>query len=135
MDSGKMTEKSRLAMSDAHDLAVLHDHQELRPLHVFAALLDQEDGLLRVMLDKTGVAADLRARHRFPLRIDDDAGDLQALLDDESHLVVSGGSRRRHVRPDVGASPPSIAHGEHVLPALQPRDLETPIRVGHRVPR
>ena len=52
----KFTIKSREALADAQETAEKDRHPEVRPLHVFAALLDQEDGIVVPILRKLGVS-------------------------------------------------------------------------------
>ena len=59
MNMERLTERSREAVSNAHDLAVKFDHQYLMPLHLLAAMLEQEDGLVPALLQKLGVMHDL----------------------------------------------------------------------------
>ncbi|HPQ70068.1 MAG TPA: ATP-dependent chaperone ClpB [bacterium] len=57
----KLTVKSREALGAAESLARSHGHQELQGLHLLAALLAQDGGLVRPILTKIGVAADALA--------------------------------------------------------------------------
>jgi ATP-dependent Clp protease ATP-binding subunit ClpB len=50
----KLTSRFQSALSDAQSLAVGRDHQFMEPAHVFAALLDQQDGSTRPLLVKAG---------------------------------------------------------------------------------
>jgi ATP-dependent Clp protease ATP-binding subunit ClpB len=50
----KLTSRFQTALSDAQSLAVGRDHQFMEPAHVFAALLDQQDGSTRPLLVKAG---------------------------------------------------------------------------------
>jgi ATP-dependent Clp protease ATP-binding subunit ClpB len=50
----KLTSRFQSALSDAQSLAVGRDHQFMEPAHVFAALLDQQDGTTRPLLVKAG---------------------------------------------------------------------------------
>ena len=45
MRMDKLTSKFQLALADAQSLAVGRDHQYIEPLHVMAALLDQEPAI------------------------------------------------------------------------------------------
>ena len=54
----KLTVKSREAIAAAEAVARRADHQEVKPLHVLAALLDQSDGLVKPLLERAGVAID-----------------------------------------------------------------------------
>jgi ATP-dependent Clp protease ATP-binding subunit ClpB len=50
----KLTTRFSTALQDAQSLAVGRDHQAMEPAHVFAALLDQQDGSTRPLLVKAG---------------------------------------------------------------------------------
>jgi ATP-dependent Clp protease ATP-binding subunit ClpB len=50
----KLTSRFQTALADAQSLAVGRDHQFMEPAHVFAALLDQQDGSTRPLLVKAG---------------------------------------------------------------------------------
>ena len=53
----QFTIKMRDALQQAQDLASEAGHQELAPAHVFAALLDQSEGIVRPLLERVGVSA------------------------------------------------------------------------------
>jgi len=55
MRADKMTHKFQQALAEAQSLALGHDHQFIEPLHVMAALLDQEGSTVRQVLQNTGV--------------------------------------------------------------------------------
>ncbi|MBN1306813.1 MAG: AAA family ATPase, partial [Chitinispirillaceae bacterium] len=55
MNMEKMTKKSQEALTAAHAIAVESHHQELLPIHLFAALLQQEGGLVPSLLQRMGV--------------------------------------------------------------------------------
>ncbi len=55
MNMEKLTTKTREALMAAHDLAVSNGNTELRNLHVLAALVRQENGLVPSILEKLGV--------------------------------------------------------------------------------
>ena len=50
----KLTIKSQEALARAQSLAREHQHQSIEPLHVLFALLEQEDGVARPILEKLG---------------------------------------------------------------------------------
>ncbi|MET0983764.1 MAG: Clp protease N-terminal domain-containing protein, partial [Steroidobacteraceae bacterium] len=52
MRTDKLTSKFQLALAEAQSLAVGRDHQYIEPLHLMAALLDQQGGSIRHLLDK-----------------------------------------------------------------------------------
>jgi len=51
----KLTTKFQQALSDAQSLAVGRDNQYIEPVHLMAALLDQQGGTARPLLEKAGV--------------------------------------------------------------------------------
>src|SRR5438034_5678208 len=51
----KLTTKFQQALGDAQSIAVGQDHQFIEPLHLLAALLDQEDGGSASLLSRAGV--------------------------------------------------------------------------------
>src|SRR3989454_11185846 len=51
----KLTTKFQQALGDAQSVAVGQDHQFIEPLHLLAALLDQEDGASASLLSRAGV--------------------------------------------------------------------------------
>lgn len=58
MNLDNFTQKSQQALTDANELAVSHSHQEIRPLHVIAALLKDKDGTTAALLEKMNLRAD-----------------------------------------------------------------------------
>ena len=61
MNFERLTIKSREALSSADGIARQAEHQEVSSLHLLAALLSQEDGLVPVVLEKAGVDPGLMA--------------------------------------------------------------------------
>jgi ATP-dependent Clp protease ATP-binding subunit ClpB len=59
MRMDKLTSKFQQALADAQSLAVGRDHQYIEPLHVMAALLDQQGGSVRHLLDGAGTNVNL----------------------------------------------------------------------------
>ena len=55
MSSNKFTSRFQDALQAAQSLALGRDHQFIDPAHVLLALLDQQGGSVRPLLDKTGV--------------------------------------------------------------------------------
>ena len=55
MRTDKLTSKFQLALADAQSSALGRDHQFIDPLHVMTALIDQQGGSVRPLLDKAGV--------------------------------------------------------------------------------
>jgi ATP-dependent Clp protease ATP-binding subunit ClpB len=54
MRQDKLTTKFQQALADAQSLAVGRDNQYIEPLHLMAALLDQQGGTARPLLEKAG---------------------------------------------------------------------------------
>jgi len=54
MRMDKLTTKFQQALADAQSLAVGRDHQYIEPVHLMAALLDQQGGTARPLLEKAG---------------------------------------------------------------------------------
>ena len=61
MRMDKLTTHFQQALADAQSLAVGRDHQFIEPVHVLAALLEQEGGTVRGLLTKAGVNTNLLA--------------------------------------------------------------------------
>ncbi len=55
MRMDKLTSKFQIALADAQSLAVGRDHNEISPIHVMLALLNQEGGTVRPLLEQSGV--------------------------------------------------------------------------------
>ncbi len=55
MRMDKLTSKFQLALADAQSLALGRDHQFIEPLHVLAAMYQQEGGSIRPLLARVGV--------------------------------------------------------------------------------
>ena len=54
MRMDKLTTKFQTALADAQSLAVGRDNQYIEPVHLMAALLDQQGGTARPLLEKAG---------------------------------------------------------------------------------
>ncbi|MCQ8106425.1 ATP-dependent chaperone ClpB [Methylomonas sp. SURF-2] len=55
MRMDKLTSKFQQALADAQSLALGKDHQFIEPLHVMLALLDQEGGSIKPLLQQVGI--------------------------------------------------------------------------------
>src|ERR1700692_3871093 len=81
MRMDKLTTKFQAALADAQSLAVGRDNQFIEPVHLMAALLDQQGGTARPLLEKAGTnVAKLRselagALERLP-KVEGTAGDV-----------------------------------------------------------
>src|SRR5712672_1644370 len=51
----KLTLKAQEAVQSAQDIAARHDHQQIEPLHLLAALVAQTDGIVPPLLSRLGV--------------------------------------------------------------------------------
>ncbi len=58
MRSDKLTTKFQQALQEAQSLALGHDQQQVEPVHLLQAFLDQEGGIARPLLSKAGVRVD-----------------------------------------------------------------------------
>ena len=91
MRMDKLTTRFQMALSDAQSLAVGRDHQFLEPVHVMAALLDQQGATVRHLLAQAGVNVNgLRSQLGIALdslpRVAGVAGDVQISNDLGRHL-------------------------------------------------
>jgi ATP-dependent Clp protease ATP-binding subunit ClpB len=59
MRQDKLTSTFQLALADAQSLAVGRDHQHIEPVHLLSAMLDQQGGTVRPLLDKAAVNLNL----------------------------------------------------------------------------
>jgi ATP-dependent Clp protease ATP-binding subunit ClpB len=59
MRTDKLTTQYQQALQDAQSLAVGRDHQFIEPVHILAALLEQQGGTVRGLLTKAGVNMNL----------------------------------------------------------------------------
>ena len=105
MRMDKLTSKFQQALADAQSLAIGRDHQYIEPLHVMAALLDQQGGSVRPLLDKAGVNVNLlrsqlgEALERVA-KVEGNAGELLTRVRDRA-LRAAGGHRHLVVVWDV----------------------------------
>jgi ATP-dependent Clp protease ATP-binding subunit ClpB len=78
----KLTSKFQMALADAQSMAVGRDHQFIEPIHVMAALLEQDSSTVRHLFTTTGCNVDLLVSKlheeldRMP-RVEGTAGDVQ----------------------------------------------------------
>ncbi len=81
MRMDKLTTRLQMALADAQSIAVGRDHQYVEPVHVMQALLDQDGGSIRPLLQKADVNAVLlrseigKALDRLP-RVEGTAGEV-----------------------------------------------------------
>lgn len=55
MDVNKTTLRVQQMLNDANLIAVRNNHQQIEVIHMFAALLEQDDGLIPNIFDKMGI--------------------------------------------------------------------------------
>ncbi len=81
MATDKLTAKFQAALAEAQSLAVRLDHQYIEPEHILLALLNQEGGTVRPLLEKTGANASklrselMAALDRMP-KVEGNAGEV-----------------------------------------------------------
>ena len=82
----RFTSKFQLAISDAQSLALGRDHQYIEPVHLMTAMLNQQGGSVRPLLDQANInvnalrSALSQAIERLP-RIEGIGGDVQLSKD------------------------------------------------------
>ena len=88
MRMDKLTSKFQAALADAQSLAIGRDHQFIEPLHLMAALLDQEGGTVRPLFAKAEV----------------DVNRLRSQLDEALDRLpqVEGAAGEVHISNDLG---------------------------------
>ena len=57
MNIEKFTNKSKELLQSAHNIAVEHKHQELRPIHLFAAIAAQKEGIIPSIFESLKVSS------------------------------------------------------------------------------
>jgi len=88
----KLTLKAQEAVQSAQEIAARHDHQQIEPLHLLAALVAQHDGIVPPLLSRLGVrpetlAGEIEAAFgRFPKV----TGVAQQQLSQASNKVLEG---------------------------------------------
>ena len=82
----RLTSKFQIAISDAQSLALGRDHQYIEPVHIMMALLNQDGGTVKHLIEASGVnsnslrSALSQAMERLP-RVDGIGGDVQLAKD------------------------------------------------------
>jgi ATP-dependent Clp protease ATP-binding subunit ClpB len=119
MRMDKLTSRFQQALADAQSLAIGRDHQYIEPLHVMSALLDQQGGSVRPLLDKSGVNVNLlrsqlgEALDRLP-SVEGNAGEVH--LSNELNRVLNLTDKTAQKRGDQ-----YISSELFVLAALEDR--------------
>ena len=60
----KLTVKAQEALQTAQQFAESQGHAQLVPLHLLKALLDEQQGIVRPLLEKVGIRVCAASRHR-----------------------------------------------------------------------
>src|SRR3984885_8239981 len=92
MRMDKLTTKFQQALADAQSLALGRDNQYIEPVHLMAALLDQQGGTARPLLEKAGVQvpklrSDLAAALDRVATVEGSGGDV--LLGNETNRLLN----------------------------------------------
>ncbi|MGB5395842.1 MAG: ATP-dependent chaperone ClpB [Gammaproteobacteria bacterium] len=85
MRADKLTSKFQAALSDAQSLAVGRDHGYIEPVHLMAALLEQDGSTVRHLLSGTGVNVDLLAS-----KLSEELDGMAQIQDHRGDVQVSG---------------------------------------------
>ncbi|MDN4503738.1 ATP-dependent chaperone ClpB [Alteromonadaceae bacterium BrNp21-10] len=107
MRSDKLTSKFQMAISEAQSLALGRDHQYIEPVHLMMAMMNQEGGSIRSLMDKAGVnvnglrSALSEAIERLP-RVDGTGGDVQ--FGKETVVLINLTDKLAQKRKDVYVS-------------------------------
>src|ERR1700741_483005 len=94
MRMDKLTSKFQMALADAQSFAVGRDHQYIEPVHLMQALLEQQGGSVRPLLDKAGANVNqLRTRlgetlDRLP-KVEGNAGEVHISNDTNKLLNLT----------------------------------------------
>ncbi|HEY8490857.1 MAG TPA: ATP-dependent chaperone ClpB [Dehalococcoidia bacterium] len=119
MDVNRLTEKARAALLAAQDLAGERNHQQVEPEHLLLALLDQDGGLVPVLLRHMGTAVEgVRARVTEELdRLPKVYGNTQLYMSQRlSRVLRTADEQAKRLRDEYVST-------EHLLLALaDPRD-------------
>ena len=54
----KMTVKAQEALQSAQEVAARHEHQQMEPVHLLAALVAQPDGVVSPLLARLGIRSE-----------------------------------------------------------------------------
>ena len=88
MRMDKLTSKFQMAIADAQSLAIGRDHQFIEPLHLMAALLNQEGGSIGLLLNQSDINLNI-LRSRVSQKLD-------------QMSQVEGGDGDIHISNDLG---------------------------------
>ncbi len=97
----RFTSKFQIAISDAQSLALGRDHQFIEPVHLMTALLNQQGGSVRSLLDQANInvnalrSALAEAIDRLP-RVEGIGGDVQLGKEEPLRQDCTATQRRLH---------------------------------------
>ena len=99
MRMDKLTTKFQAALADAQSLAVGRDNQFIEPVHLMAALLDQQGGTARPLLEKAGaqvakLRSDLAGALDRIAKVEGNAGEVMSAMISTSCSISRTSSRR-----------------------------------------
>jgi ATP-dependent Clp protease ATP-binding subunit ClpB len=113
MRTDNFTIKTREAIADARDLADDEKHPEIRPMHLLRALLDQEEGIIRPMVEKLGIQMP-----RLESAIDDQLDRLGSVEGGRLDMSNELSDVLRVAQKEADALEDEYVSTEHVLLAL-----------------
>ncbi len=115
----ELTVKSQEAIARAQSIAQANQHQSVAPMHILAALLEQEEGVVSLILSKLGVSAEVLTRtvasslEKLPKVYGQEAG---------QYLSTAAASLLDDASSEAGRLKDEYVSTEHILLALAGAD-------------
>jgi len=115
----ELTVKSQEAIARAQSIAQANQHQSVAPMHILAALLEQEEGVVPLILSKLGVSAEVLTRtvasslEKLPKVYGQEAG---------QYLSTAAASLLDDASSEAGRLKDEYVSTEHILLALAGAD-------------
>ncbi|HQD79283.1 MAG TPA: ATP-dependent chaperone ClpB [Bacillota bacterium] len=115
----ELTVKSQEAIARAQSIAQTNQHQSVAPMHILAALLEQEEGVVSLILSKLGVSAEVLTRtvasslEKLPKVYGQEAG---------QYLSTAAASLLDDASSEAGRLKDEYVSTEHILLALAGAD-------------
>ena len=115
----ELTVKSQEAIARAQSIAQTNQHQSVAPMHILAALLEQEEGVVSLILSKLGVSAEVLTRtvasslEKLPKVYGQEAG---------QYLSTATASLLDDASSEAGRLKDEYVSTEHILLALAGAD-------------
>ncbi|HHY63190.1 MAG TPA: ATP-dependent chaperone ClpB [Bacillota bacterium] len=115
----ELTVKSQEAIARAQSIAQANQHQSVAPMHILAALLEQEEGVVSLILSKLGVSAEVLTRtvasslEKLPKVYGQEAG---------QYLSTATASLLDDASSEAGRLKDEYVSTEHILLALAGAD-------------